>query len=548
LRFEEVQREMNARFGAVAFVSVVAAGVWWIAYVSSPQALIVVDAHDYAQMARQLARGEGWTSLQAFPYLLEWLPERGLSIEPPWPVVTRFPLPILVEAFAFRLLGERHLATVVFGGVYCVATAAVLFLLVRRLYGGRAGIFAALLVVALPASVVYSVSGLTQPGAAFFVAATALATTAAREHWPRSQWPGWVLGLLLGCAVLQRSNLGLLAIGVGASLLVGRPARRWGLLFTSGCVAALVAAPWWLRTLLHLRGPEVSLGPAPTRMFALGLGARDPFLHFGQPNGIGLIAENVGTLIARAASALDPTRWPEMFGWELTCAIPLLLLCAVVDRRERSAPVFALFGATFALNAALFAMTLPGPKYAQPFQPLAVALVAGRLFSFGHSRPGGSRRAPWIAAGCIALAFGVSAQSVGSRFAAESALVARHRPVFEAIEAHVAPGAVVASVASWQVAWAAARPSIRFKGGIAKLMRIDERVRIGAIHFDSDAARLFRGQLAKSPLGAMFREVPLPGGDRLWIRKVAVERGAAGSPLRDEGATSEGRAAPVHPR
>ena len=105
--------------------------------------LWATDAFDLAQMGRQLVRGEGFTSLQVFPYVLAWLEEHGHATEPAWANVWRAPLPILAKALAIGLVGDTDLAVQLPGAVYAAGTAAFLFLIGNRVYGVLAGVVAA---------------------------------------------------------------------------------------------------------------------------------------------------------------------------------------------------------------------------------------------------------------------------------------------------------------------------------------------------------------------------------------------------------------------
>ena len=73
------------------------------------------DGFDYAQIGREILRGHGFGSQQAIYALhLEFLTERDLLTET-WPNLHRFPLPSLVLAGWFRLLGEGPVAVVAYG-------------------------------------------------------------------------------------------------------------------------------------------------------------------------------------------------------------------------------------------------------------------------------------------------------------------------------------------------------------------------------------------------------------------------------------------------
>ena len=81
------------------------------------------DAYHYADIGRQIARGDGMTTLQTYPYVLAWLRETGLPTAPPWPNVTRFPLlplmygpSVVVNSWKLTNLEVNPLGVPNFGG------------------------------------------------------------------------------------------------------------------------------------------------------------------------------------------------------------------------------------------------------------------------------------------------------------------------------------------------------------------------------------------------------------------------------------------------
>jgi hypothetical protein len=294
-------------------------------------------------------------------------------------------------------------------------------------------------------------------------------------------------------------------------------------------------SPWLLRNYIHLPSDGFSLGPAPTRMFALGLSPLDPFLHFPQPDGVRLIADNFSVLVLRALSAFDPTRWPEIFGWELALLIPLLAVCGCLERHRPAASIFALLATAFALNAALFAMTIPMPKYAQPFQPLAVALLVGAALARLGKRPG----IPLVAAsGCaVAALFAYSSAVIGRQFETLSQIAAQQPAVFARLARQVPAGTVVASEMSWAVAWKSDRPAVRFVSKNARvLFRIDTYIAVGALLVSPEQARSFRQLPAAGRFASGFREVNVGNEAGLWVRRANLRghlrRRDAGDSLR----------------
>ena len=111
---------MIGPLAAASFAAVALAGFAWV----SVDGLWRPDAFDYAQIAREIARGHGFSSLQAIYALhLDFLREHD-ALATDWPNLHRFPLPSLVLAACFRVLGEGTLAVVAYGILFHAATSA----------------------------------------------------------------------------------------------------------------------------------------------------------------------------------------------------------------------------------------------------------------------------------------------------------------------------------------------------------------------------------------------------------------------------------------
>ena len=101
------------------------------------------DAFDYAQLGRQLWSGQGFTTLETYPYVLSRLAELGVDTGAPWPASSRFPLPIVSAAVSYALLGPNDLAALLPAWCASALTAPLVFLLANRLGGPLAGLLSA---------------------------------------------------------------------------------------------------------------------------------------------------------------------------------------------------------------------------------------------------------------------------------------------------------------------------------------------------------------------------------------------------------------------
>jgi hypothetical protein len=231
----------------------------WLRPIENP------DAFDYIQIAMHLADGNGFSSGRASVAALHWLHARGFdtfelqSI----PMLSRYPLPIVVQALFIRLGFAPYVAGVAFSALGYLASAAVLYVLCRRLF--QSAIVSTLLVLGAflaEGQVGLARSGLTEPVALFFFL-SALAVLIS-DRPPRFQ--AIAVGILAGLGYLNRTQslfytLPLLIVGLFPQR--DRPHAHWrawlaGLGF--GLLSMLlVISPWLIRNMVVTGAPTFSL-------------------------------------------------------------------------------------------------------------------------------------------------------------------------------------------------------------------------------------------------------------------------------------------------
>ena len=107
------------------------------------------DLWDYAQEARQIARGEGFTSLYTYPVLLD-VPDPVGQAGAPFPVRWRLPLFAALGAALLSLGVPLPTGFFLIGVASHAALVALVFLLATHLHSARAGAIAAACAVASP--------------------------------------------------------------------------------------------------------------------------------------------------------------------------------------------------------------------------------------------------------------------------------------------------------------------------------------------------------------------------------------------------------------
>jgi len=494
------------------------------AYATSPRELRFPDAFDYAQMGRQISRGEGMTSLQTFPYALGWLAEHDRDASPPWPNVWRFPLPTWIRAASFALFGESDGAAIAPGLLFSAFTATLLFALGNRLGGPVAGLASAAVWIVSASQRELSTTGLSEPGAALLACAIALAALRSRALGMRAVA---LAGALLGLALLHRTNLAALApVALLLALGAQRDERaRRAIAFAASSIA--VALPFWAYSAAAHGDPFVNL-TTDRGLLRLALG-RDPFYLLDVGDADGALARSL---------ALYPSGWtwswlrdaaPRMLGRDLAIFAPVALLALAVElralardpvARERAA-LTGLAATGLAATALVFAPIYPEVlRFYWPYAPLFVAAAcAGALARV----PQGAARAG--AAVALVALFALLAPRERAAPLEGSANDLPSRDVSELAQL-VAPGRVIASDVSFAVAWQAERASVRFVGNWDVLAAIDARVvRIDAIHLSPQAPARFAAPLAQPPLSQIFERVATQreATGSLWVARSSAQ-------------------------
>jgi 4-amino-4-deoxy-L-arabinose transferase-like glycosyltransferase len=215
------------------------------------------DADAYARIAENLYR-DG--SFDARPAGVEHEVQPSSSYAPGLP---------LFLAGVYLISGgvDLTLALIVLA-IVSAAAIPIVFLLGRRLAGPLAGLIGAALLAAYPAMIEYQALLLTEPLAAFLLAAGLLAFFRAASHPPSGMpWAWFGSGVLLGLLVLVRPEYLPLTLLLPLAWLLweavaGSSLRRATLLASTSLLGTvLVLAPWTIRNAIVLdQATPVSTG------------------------------------------------------------------------------------------------------------------------------------------------------------------------------------------------------------------------------------------------------------------------------------------------
>lgn len=506
-------------------VALLAATLVLRAYSSTPPRFLYPDAFYYAEMGRQIARGEGFTSLQAYPFLLSWLERSGLDVAPPWPNVSRFPLVMLLYAGPFLAFGASEATVFGVGIAFFVATCVLTFLLGARLFGDAAGALAAVLVATNLSQIVFALTGLLETPAGFFAIAAGLALVATLDADPGargSRLRATGLGVVLGLAFLLRYDL--LALAPAAALVLClRHGRRSAVALA--CLAfgfALVVGPWVARNLASFGSPVAFLGLDRNVLWSRATG--DPYAGeyaaFWEQ-----LASKPELVDAKLANVTWPVRnWYVLFGWGLAGLGPAFVVAGPVLRTLRHPALlpYVFVAVAFLLRWAIFTLTHHEPRFYASFVPLFLVFATGAgwllLERLTVLRPA-ARAAGFAVAAALLLFLTLPRPSAdGGEPAAERPPREPDAEQYALLRARTAPDAVIATSFAEGVAWYGERPSLGVPP--ARIRDLERRgLRIEGLLYGAGVRRHVEHALRRQRLAREFFLARVDAASALWLRR-----------------------------
>ncbi len=255
--FEQGRAIVWIRRLVVATLAIVLAVLWFFAKFNG---FSNADAMDQAQIGRQLANGQGYTTLYARPLAMHLMLARTGNLDVPMPDISQAPLGPLLNAATLRaaaLAFDLDQSEIIFEPERAIAFSGLLFFagalflaycLGRRLFDARLALLGTGLLLILDLCWRFALSGLPQMAMLLFFNGALLALVAALEaragHHPVKAF------LLVSLAALL---LGLVTLGHGLGLWIFagfwifavvalRP--RWLVALITPVIFALPLLPW----------------------------------------------------------------------------------------------------------------------------------------------------------------------------------------------------------------------------------------------------------------------------------------------------------------
>lgn len=372
--------------------------LWWLT--ADPASARSNDALDYAQMGRQLATGEGFTTLQVFPRHARFLAENGLA-EGPWPNLHRYPLPTVLDALTYRLTGSLYAAGAWQSGLSYAACASAFALLLSRFAPALLTALGTGLLLLHPTLYAAAHNGLTENTA---TALLLLVLAAVARPTAPSARDALLAGVACGLAWLTRTQLAVLL--PLAALLAGLRQQSWRGAAWVVFGAALPVAPWALRNLWLVGDPLFSFST--TRNLLLGTPVGDLDMQAMAPWSTGDVLALHGDALRdkivdkQLPRAISPAAWLAQFDLPALLALPALAALLATARRHR-----ALAAMTLVLPLASFlavSLAFHSERFYDPLDPLPLLWLTLGVAALAERFVAHPRRGLALASGLLVLA------------------------------------------------------------------------------------------------------------------------------------------------
>jgi len=236
------------------------------------------NAMDYAQIARHLARGEGFTTSFIRPLSLAVV--RNISHHPELSFV---PLHPLWMSLFFQLGGASYKMAAWSCGVAYLLTLPLVYLLAVRLFDRRVALLALALYAVNYLSLEYACSGLEVSLATLVITALVLLLYAYLSAATPSLVMAALCGVGVAVACLVKEVYAVLLLPVLVAVLLRRGERRWAEAMVSLAAFAVVMMPWAVRNAQVTGNPFFSLRSCELVSFTTTYKGQSPYRQYVTP-------------------------------------------------------------------------------------------------------------------------------------------------------------------------------------------------------------------------------------------------------------------------
>ena len=356
---------------AALAAAVIAAVVWYLYYEQYFIGLTLNDGMDYAGIARNVAEGEGFISQYVTPLGMahHGVPQPDMWRAPHWP---------LALAGFQKIFGFIDEASALGSGFFFVAAAPLVFLLARQLFNHAVAAGSVFLYISSPQLLYYSISGMTESMAVFFMVLLFLMLLSPATN---NRAGDLALGVVSGLFYLARYNaLLFLPFIVLFRVWQGKkPAAGTALRVTLGFIATTL--PWLARNTVLFGSPLFSLQKYEPLMFTK---TYPDYLLYVLPVKLdvaGFIKNNPGEIMEKVANSWH--EFAQMSGsidfWGVELFIVVLFLLPVFFVNKKVSAFKLLVAMLFIVQMAALLVIHFIPRLFLIFTPLIIIGGLGSL-------------------------------------------------------------------------------------------------------------------------------------------------------------------------
>lgn len=225
-----------------------------VVFVAKFDYLVDVNAVDYAQIARNVAQGKGFTTSAVTPLALA-LTNKGQET----PDISRPPLWVATLALAMKVGGASDRLVVFVSIVFLVLTLVLVYILGRMFFDDSVGIYAVAITAISTGLMVQAMTGLETTFLAFLITLLfGLLLLHGRSERPTALYWPLLSGLFLGLCYLVRFECLAIVPAILLYWLFAGNKLRWSRIGLTVAAFAIVAVPWVVRTNLIAGRPAAS--------------------------------------------------------------------------------------------------------------------------------------------------------------------------------------------------------------------------------------------------------------------------------------------------
>ncbi|MFZ5596415.1 MAG: ArnT family glycosyltransferase [Bacillota bacterium] len=345
--------------------------VWYIYYKTYFNGLVLNDAMDYAGIARNVARGQGFIS--------QYLTPLGLAhYGVPQPDMWRAPLWPLALAGFQKIFGFIDEASALGTGFFFIAASPLVFLLARQWFGVLAAAGSVLVYTLTPELLRCSISGMTESMAVFLMLLVILPASA---RGLKNTAGDWLSGAALGLFYLARYNallflpFFLIYRWIYRKAGVRPPARMLAGFF-------LATSPWLIRNTILFGNPLFSLQKYEPVMFTASYPDYSLYLFDVKVNTLDFIITHTGEMAAKISANwndfVSSFLSPELNG-VTTAVFIVFLVSLLVPLDKKAAGIRPLMVACYLTQLAALLVIHFIPRLFLVFAPLYIIFALGAL-------------------------------------------------------------------------------------------------------------------------------------------------------------------------